>query len=306
MKQSTKNIYQLIFVIGFFLLFSGCSGRPEGVLNKSDMTDILVEIHKLEGSLDAKGLSYNQAGEKDNYYKSILEKYEITQAEFDSSVVWYTKNPKRFSKIYDEVFVRLTALDEEIKKGKYHPVDSIEYFTVKNNLWNKPSRYVFSKDSVRSRLDFEINDSSLLFGDVYTLRFLHQIAPMDSSVNQHILFRINYANGKVDSVYQKAYNDSLLRRYTFHVPVQKKLKIKSISGALLGSSAFKGVFNAKIDSISLVRTYRSDLQDSLRKVVEKADSTIYKFQKKQNPDSLNKEKVDSTIKQDIKSKPNIQ
>lgn len=306
MSQSNKITFQIIFVIGIILLFTACNGRPEGVLNKSEMTDILVEMHKLDGSLDAKGILYNQTGEKDKYYKSILDKYEITQVEFDSSVVWYTKNPKKFTKIYDEVFVRLTEMDEEIKKGKYHPVDSIEFYTVKTNLWNKPTRYVFSKDSARSRLDFEINDSSLLFGDVYTLRFLQQIAPKDSSVNQHILFCINYSNGKVDSVYQKAHNDSLLRSYTFRVPVQKKLKIKSISGALLGSSAFKGTFNAKIDSISLVRTYRSDLQDSLRKVVEKVDPKKYKFPKRQHPDSLNKAKVVSPNKMDKKIKPSIQ
>lgn len=306
MNQSTNITFQLIFVIGIFLLLSACSGRPESVLNKSEMTDILVEMHKLDGSLDAKGLLYNQIGEKENYYKSILDKYDITQAEFDSSVVWYTKNPKKFTKIYDEVFIRLTALDQEVKKGKYHPVDSIEFVTVKTNIWNKPTRYVFTKDSIRSRLDFELNDSSLLFGDVYIFRFLQQISPKDSSVNQHILFCINYANGKVDSVYQKAYNDSLLRRYTFHVPAQKKLKIKSISGALLGSSKFKGVFNVKIDSISLVRMFRSDLQDSLRKVVEKADPKKNKSLKKQNPDSLNKAKVVSPIKVDKKIKPSIQ
>ena len=87
MNQSNKITFQLIFVIGIILLFSACNGRPKGVLNSSEMTDILVEMHKLDGSLDAKGLLYNQAGEKDKYYKSILEKYETTQAEFDSSAV---------------------------------------------------------------------------------------------------------------------------------------------------------------------------------------------------------------------------
>ncbi|NDP20996.1 MAG: DUF4296 domain-containing protein [Paludibacter sp.] len=262
------------------------------------MTDILVEMHKLDGSLDANGLLYNQNGEKDKYYTALLEKYEISQADFDSSVVWYTKNPKKYTKIYEDVFAQLTLLNEEVKKGKYHPVDSIEFYTVKKNIWNKETRFVYSKDSIRTRLGFEIKDSSLLFGDVYILRFLQQIAPQDSSKNPQIIFRINYANGKVDSVIQKTHNDSLLRRFTFRIPVRKKLKIKSISGELLSSSVYKGTFHARIDSISLIREYRSDLQDSLRNMVEKADQKKYNSQKKQQPDSILKVKKVSPPKKE--------
>jgi len=300
----TKSSFQQLFFIVILLIFSACDGRPKGVLNKSEMTDILVEMHILDGALDAKGLLFSQNGEKDKYYTALLEKYEITQADFDSSVVWYTKYPKKYTKIYEDVFAQLTLLDQEVKKGKYHPVDSIEFYTVKKNIWNKLTHFVYSKDSVRTRLVFEIKDSSLLFGDVYILRFLQQIAPQDSSKNPHILFRINYANGKVDSVSQKTYNDSLLRRFTFRIPVHKKLKIKSISGQLLSSSVYKGVFHAKLDSISLIREYRSDLQDSLRNVVEKADPKKYNSQKKQLSDSL--KKVSPPKKMDKNSKPTIQ
>jgi hypothetical protein len=286
MNQLNKSTFRIITAIGILLILGACSGRPKGILNKSDMTEILTEMHKLEGSLDAAGLLSDQTVEKDNYYKSILEKYKITQAEFDSSVVWYTKNPKKFAKIYDEVFIRITQLDKSVKKGKYYPVDTTEHLKVKINLWTKAEKYVFTKDSVRTKLNFEIKDSTLIFGDVYTLRFLQQIAPEDSCQDQHIIFRINYSKGKADSIYQKTYNDGLLRRYTFHVKSRQKNTIESITGELLGSSAYKGTFNAKLDSISLTREYRTDLQENLRKMIEEANDTTIRYTVIQFPYSL--------------------
>ncbi|MHB9142917.1 MAG: hypothetical protein ACYC25_13680, partial [Paludibacter sp.] len=69
------------------------------------------------------------------------------------------------------------------------------------------------------------------------------------------------------------------------------LKIKSISGELLGSSKFKGTFNATLDSISLTREYNALKLDSLHKVVQKADSVLNIKKSKLKPDTLQKSKV---------------
>lgn len=260
------------------------------------MTTVLFEMHKLEGSLDAKGINSSEFDLKSKYFNSILEKYGITEAQFDSSVVWYAKNPKKYEDIYTDVLAQLTDLQNDVKKGKYHPVDSIELRKIKLNLWIKKSKYVFTKDSVRSHLDFKIADKDFLYGDVYVLKFKQLIAPEDSSKNQRIVLRINYWNGKTDSVSRKAYNDSLTRRYTFRFPATEKLKIKSISGELLASTRYKGVFHATIDSISLLRVYDPKLQDSLRAIVQKADPTKYFTPKEHRLDSIKKAKLDSVKK----------
>jgi len=284
-KISNKLIAAIIFAT--ILILSSCDGRPKNVLSASKMADVLTDMHKLEGSLEAKGISYNQFDLKSKYYNSILEKYDITAAQFDSSVVWYTKNPKKFEKIYEDVNGQLTQLQTDVQKGKYHYVDSIELRKIKINIWNKPIKYIYTKDSTRTKLAFEIKEDNLKFGDVYELKFKQTIAKADSCKNRHILLCINYSNGKIDSVYKKTYNDNIERRYTIHFPAKRKLKIKSISGELLGSSAYKGTFNAKTDSISLIRIYDPKLQDSLRIVVQKADPKNY---------SPGKQKLDSVLR----------
>jgi hypothetical protein len=291
LNRQNKILSRSIFILGIVLLLVACEGRPKGVLNQNEMTSILTDLHKLDGCLYEKGYQFGHFPDKAPYYNFVLKKHGITQAEFDSSLVWYTKNPKKFEKIYTDVLIQLTNLDNEIKAGKYHPFDSAELAIMRINLWKKGIKYNFTKDSTRTNLNFEIADSTLLLGDVYILKFLQRIAPEDSSTNRHAVLRINYANGKTDSVYCISHNDSLLRRYTFRLSATKKLKIKSLSGELLGSTKYKGKFHVLLDSISLTRKYNVLKQDSLRKVVQKVNS-ILKIQK-------SKPKLVSIRRQDI-------
>jgi hypothetical protein len=287
----TKVISNLIIIFFITLIFSSCDRRPKGVLNQDDMTIILTDFHRLDGILYEKGIAFNNDSLKAKYYNYILNKHQITKAEFDSSLVWYTKHPKKFEKIYDDIYSQLSLEDNQIKRGKYHPIDSAELAKIKVNIWNLRSSYNYKNDSIRTRLKFEIKDSSLLFGDAYILKFLQRIAHQDSCLNRRVVLRINYANGKSDSVFTKSYNDSLLRRYSIKLPASKKWKIKSISGELLACKAFKGKFNASIDSISLIRVYNPKLKDSLLKIVKQNDPRHFVKLSKIKGDSIRDKKI---------------
>jgi len=266
-----KLFSRFVFLTGFILLLSACNSRPNGVLNERQMTNVLTDMHKTDAVLNEKGLAYGHYNEKGAYYKFIFKKYNITKAQFDSSLVWYSKNPRIFDNMYDKVLINLTSLQKEVKNGKYHPVDTLDMTKMRTNIWNKRNRYILTHDSLRTHLYFEILNTDFLYGDVYELKFLQLIAPEDSCKKPRVVLRINYANGKTDSVYRTAYNDSLLRRYTFRFTAFRKLKIKSVSGELLASKGYKGKQNVDIDSITLFREFNAKKQDSLRKVVELAN-----------------------------------
>lgn len=266
-----KFFSQFAIIVSLIFIFAACSNRPKGVLNQEDMTNILTDMHKLDGALVDRGLMSTNDTTKIKYYNFIFSKYKTTKADFDSSLVWYTKNPQEFNNIYNKVLINLTSLEKDVKSGKYHFIDSVELAKVKSEIWKKRPEYALTKDSTRTRLDFEVVDSSLLYGDVYVLRFLLRIAPEDSCTKQHITLRLNYQNGKMDSAFAVAHHDSLLRRYTIKLPATRKLKIKSISGELLGSKTYKGKLHATLDSISLIRKFNPIHQDSLRKLVQKLE-----------------------------------
>lgn len=265
-----------------FVLFACFSGfmliscvRPANVLSPKKMENLLVDMHKLEGTLGALGFENNNPVEKREYYAAILKKYNVKQADFDSSLVWYTKHPKQFQRLYASVSVRMDSLNNEVLRHKYHPIDSV-HAVAEMSLWNKPIRHVFTKDSVRTSLNFELKDQSLMTNDLYELSFIRRVAPADSSVQPFIVMYINYYNGKKDSIFTKTYNDSITRKYSLQLRARKNLKIKSVSGTLLGAKKVKGKMNAYVDSIKVIRKYNPYRQYSLRKLVNKLDKTVIK------------------------------
>ena len=91
----------------------GC--RPRGVLSNREMRNVLYDLHRADGALQVAGYHYSHDQELAAYYKNVLDKHGITQAEFDSSLVWFTDNPQIFNKIYPKVIARLEA-DLEVER----------------------------------------------------------------------------------------------------------------------------------------------------------------------------------------------
>ena len=269
-----QNKISSIFLFTVLLLLTGCN-RPKGVISQSEMESVLTDLHKLDGAMAAKGIAYAQWDQKNEYYVSVLKKHGINQAIFDSSVVYYNRDPKKFERIYDNVIKNLTDLQTDVNKGKYHDIDSSEIHKIKYNIWNGRTKYVLTKDSARSRVKFEINDQGFMLDDMYTLRFLQRISPKDSSTNKLIRFQINYEDGYTHGIIKKVKADHVTRRYTLRIWSTHPYKVKSISGELLGSTVYKGKQDAMIDSITLMRMYDSRKQDSLRKVLELSDPKHY-------------------------------
>ena len=83
------------------------------------MRDVLYDLHRADAIIQVAGYNYAHDQEVTAYYKNILDKHGITQAEFDSSLVWYTDNPQIFNKIYPKLIERLDAeyeLQKEIRE----------------------------------------------------------------------------------------------------------------------------------------------------------------------------------------------
>lgn len=114
MKASVRNKILLLALIGLGLL--AC--RPRNVLSPKQMEDIFVDLHTAEGMIEISGLNYGQDERLKGYFQSVLDKHGITQAQFDSSLVWYTSNPVIFEKIYPKVVERLEKQAEAAKEAE--------------------------------------------------------------------------------------------------------------------------------------------------------------------------------------------
>ncbi len=258
----------LLLIITFVLAFTACNKPQNDTLSRKEMTAFLIDLHKLDGALVAQGLGSAEDRNNVYYYNALLKKHGITKAQFDSTLVYYAKNPKKFERVYTDVIEELTEFDVNVKAGVFHPVDSAALRNSIENIWPLAStRNYFAKDSTASKLKFVIKNRQLAWNDQYKLSFLHQVGKSDSVKNKHAIIRIHYRNKKTDSIVCKTISDSLLRRYTITIEARRKNTIDSITGALINYNPVKGKFNALIDSIKLTRKFDAVAQDSIQKAI---------------------------------------
>lgn len=106
-------IYTLLVCI---VVFYSCSRRPGNVLSESEMTDVLYDIQLAQAMMNSYiDPNYNNIDHKDALVKSILDKYKITQADFDTSLVWYSDNMAIYLDINDTIAARLRSQVEIIR-----------------------------------------------------------------------------------------------------------------------------------------------------------------------------------------------
>ncbi|MDD2284493.1 MAG: DUF4296 domain-containing protein [Paludibacter sp.] len=257
-----KGTNCLLFCI---LLFQfACSNRPDEVMSRREMRSFLTDLHLLEGVFSSNGTIDER--EKAYYYNALFLKHGITKAEFDSSLAYYTKNPKMFERIYTDVNKDLEKLDLDVADGKYFPVlpDSIRLKPEQANIWNLDTTFSFPKDSTRHNLYFSIKNTELLTKDIYSFSFRMRAFPHDSLDAGYSVFRIHYANGQVDSLWHEVLNDSVLRRYKFRCKAARNFKIDSLSGVFYTNPNGPDTYRINIDSVVLFRRYVPAFQDSLR------------------------------------------
>ena len=105
--------FQLCCICLLVLIVSACKvKRPDSGISESEMENLLYDYHiaKAMGENMPGGENYKKA----LYVEAVFKKYGTTEEVFDSSMVWYTRNTKILSEIYEKVNKRLKAQQNAI------------------------------------------------------------------------------------------------------------------------------------------------------------------------------------------------
>ena len=111
--MKSKLQFHLCFICMLALAVAGCKvKRPNDVIPESKMESLLYDYHLAKSMGD--NLPYSENYKKALYIDAVFKKYGTTQAVFDSSMVWYTRNTEVLSKIYEKVKKRLKDQQDEV------------------------------------------------------------------------------------------------------------------------------------------------------------------------------------------------
>ena len=151
-----KKILWSIAIV-MFLFTTGCGKQmPSHVITPEKMEEILYDYH-LSISM-SNGLKSDDNYKKVSYKNYVFQKHHITQADFDSSMVWYTRNTTKLAEIYSN-------LSERFKKEKNQLNMFLEARNSDDNIfesgdtvdiWPYGDLYWMCKKPLNNQLTFEI------------------------------------------------------------------------------------------------------------------------------------------------------
>ena len=131
-------------------IIGGCESKKVP-LNKEQFTNLLIDLHKVDGTLSVYrgiGQGYNELKNYE-YYNDVFRKYHIDKAEFDSCLYYYSAQTVLFSKMYDVVIDsihrQLTAIEKVLNELKSK--DSVNYFPLVDTL-KLDSVFTITVDSI--------------------------------------------------------------------------------------------------------------------------------------------------------------
>ncbi len=259
---------------------------PNDVLSKSDMEDVLVDYHMARAMTE--DLPSNERYKQALYMDYVFKKHGITEAEFNSSLKWYSRYTEDFAKIYTEVNKRLLAQKNDIN----HLISATgnDQQESKNgdsiNVWHKQLIYKLTQSAATNKVYFTIYpDSNYKERDalIWSVRYTF-VSAKQQQQDAVMSMTIKYTN---DSVLTETRN--IDRSGIYNIRLQNDsstYKIKEIKGFVYYNQLSHYLQDALIiDRISLTRYHSKKAMNTSKKPIavniNKSDSLKKDSMKKQ-------------------------
>lgn len=108
---------KLFFLVLIFLVACKGTNTPDGIIKKEQMTNLLTEIHIVDGSL------YNVMQMPDTLYKygtgkylAVFKKYHTDSVQFRKSFKYYSSNPDILQSIYEQITKNIKQKSDSLNK----------------------------------------------------------------------------------------------------------------------------------------------------------------------------------------------
>lgn len=194
-----KRILPILLLLALTII--ACDDRPKDVLSRSKMENVLYDYHLMQGIIEQ--LPAEERMEKgQDYINAVYEKHHITEAQFDSSVVYYNRHTKDLYKIYASLKERYTAANEEIQLINGNNEMMAIYATGGDttNLWHSSRLLALRNKPMLNQESFTIHaDTTFRHNDLFILTITPTFiteAKDDRSISLTAGLSILYTNGK--------------------------------------------------------------------------------------------------------------
>lgn len=238
-KMKTNSWYtdickSLVVVALAVLSLVGCKpGIPGKYLQADEMADILYDYHLADGISNSSMQGTRDSITLRTFRANILRKYGVTQAQFDSSLVYYTRHTKLLEDVYTKLVDRFNSESVALGGASMSLGDDVASSDTAN-IWGHAPSFVLAPYAAANRLSFELKaDTSFHAGDRFLLDFDASFICQDGSRNASVVLAVTYDNDSTEYVYNSVMSSS---HYHLQIDNAGRKAIKSVCGFWLLSN----------------------------------------------------------------------
>jgi len=260
------NRHKMLFVLTVLaiVLMTACRpGTPKGVITPGNMEDILYDYH-IATAMARQAQAETQEDRDFNevmYLHAALKKHGVTEAEFDSSLVYYYGHVDRFAEIYGDVVKRLS--EEAVSIGA--SVGEIGQFTTYSttgdtaNIWNDATSLLLLPRPGFNRVSFEMKaDTTYKKGDTFQFNMVSTWMYKSGMKDALVYIAVRYDN---DSISTHSVHCTVSGNLNLRVPRVDEHRVKDIRTFIyLAPSGEDDASNLLfIEQIQLIRFHSQDM-----------------------------------------------
>lgn len=187
----------LLLILAVAGLSVSCVQRPKGIASDGEMASVLADIELAEALLQNEASSTSETRRR-ALEEYIISQHGLTRAEFDSTMVWYARNPDAY---FDLCELSEKELAKKRRKLEGRPMGEIET----SDVWPYPRTALFSPFQQSDGMVFSVPLGQTSNGDQLRLRMRFS-SPADGEAR----FGVQYVDGESEYIIKRVSNASRL------------------------------------------------------------------------------------------------
>ncbi len=268
-----------VAIVLFVVAMIGCKPTvPSEYIQPGDLEDILYDYHVAQAmASETRSGGSSEAGFNRNaYFLAVLKKHQVTEAVFDSSLVYYYSHAEDLKGIYQNVKERLNdeakALGASVGDLNKYSVYSSTGDTA--NVWQNETDVLLTPKPTQNRYDIYVKaDTSYYKGDTFMFQFMSDFLYQSGSRDAIVCVVAKYVG---DSITQTVNHISTTGQSQVRIPQNKEGTLKELRGFIYlnnndrDNEVRKMLF---ISQIQLIRFHQKETKDEPKNNAEnKKDS----------------------------------
>ena len=151
------NKLRIFGFISLICIAASCSRVPKDIISEKKMRNVLYDMQIAEAIVETNNETYVTSDKRQVVYDAVFAKHNITQADYDSSLVWYGKHMDLYMSIHKLVLKDVNEKIADLGDIKPNPLSGEMSNKDSIDIWIYNRSFAFKPERVFNTLTFDIN-----------------------------------------------------------------------------------------------------------------------------------------------------